>query len=200
MDPDPFGSAFQYYNCANLETSRSAAKGWGGPPPALPPPPAPPTAPGWYYRDLQNSSQGPFSLSQLAGWRGSLPMELRVWCVSAPASAASTEPLEERPLASVLGDTELLQLLRGGQLTGLPPNASGEAAEAALWRAAEAAEAAEAAATAAAAAAAARCEGLYGEEEGGGMSAAVLVEASLAGWPAEARAEALSGAAARAPA
>ncbi|PRW59368.1 rho GTPase-activating 27 isoform X6 [Chlorella sorokiniana] len=98
------------------------------------PPASPAYTPGYYYRDVAGQVQGPFTLEQLRGWRGSLPMDLPVLQLTEPqpekqaASGAASPPAgqaggqgEERQassrwvqleLARLLGDNELLERWR----------------------------------------------------------------------------------------
>ncbi len=85
--------------------------------------------PGYYYRDVGGQMQGPFTLEQLRGWRGSLPMDLPVLQLTEPqpadqqaasgdAAPGQGESQEQEQqsgsrwvqleLARLLGDDELL--------------------------------------------------------------------------------------------
>jgi hypothetical protein len=188
---DASGGGHYFYNTVSAETTWTQPAGWGS---ALAP-----AAPGYFYRDLSGTAQGPFELAHIAAWRGVLPLELPVWWSDGAGSAAAVTPL-----AHVLGDTELLSLLHGGGLP-LPRNATAAQVEQALAAAAATVDAEdsawwEAQAAAAepeeAAAAAGREDG--GDDDdgaggGGGISFAELAAASLAGLPPEERSRVLAG-------
>ncbi len=195
--PDATSGKCYYYNAATAETTWTQPQGWGS---AL----APALA-GWFYRDLSGDVQGPFDMAQLRAWRGALPMELQVWWSD---GSAAPGPAAVAPLAQVLGDGELLALLRAGQLP-LPPRATAAQADQLLAEAAavadaqgtawwEAQERDEAAAPPDAAAADAGDAGGADDEDGeggggGGFCVGELAAAALAGLPPEERSRVLAG-------
>ena len=176
-----------YHNTSTQVVTWELPAGWGRETqPAHTTSAAPGASGGWFYSDLQGSTQGPFSTEQLAGWRGVLPLELRVWHQAADAAATAAVPL-----AQVTGDVQLLTLLRSGQLP-LPPNATAAHAEAVLAATEAAANAAggdawwaahEAAQSGGAPPGDGVCNSLFSE----------LAEASLAGMPEDVRARVLAG-------
>jgi len=152
---------------------------------------------GWWYTDLQDVKQGPFSQLQLSAWRGVLSMNLSVWWQE--DAATSDMEAAKLPLAHVTGDMQLLQLVQSGQLS-LPANATACQAEAML-------AAAEAAADAHGDAWWAQQQQAAQDEAGSAAVAAPaassfadeLAQAALEGLPADVRARVLAGDTGEAP-
>lgn len=178
---DPSSGKCYYYHSGTGETTWTQPGGWGLA--VAPPAPQQPAVPGYMYTDIQGVTQGPFQQAQLVAWRGMLPMELRVWWSDGRGGAGPPSPL-----AVLLGDADLLALLRSGQLP-LPDGATAQQAE-------QVVAAAEAATDAAGGEdwwAAQQAAQEQGDGDQGGLSFAELAQAALAGLPEEERARVLAG-------
>eukprot|EP01025_Chloroclados_australasicus_P062109 TRINITY_DN8156_c0_g1_i4.p2 TRINITY_DN8156_c0_g1~~TRINITY_DN8156_c0_g1_i4.p2 ORF type:complete len:558 (+),score=101.59 TRINITY_DN8156_c0_g1_i4:56-1675(+) len=83
---------------------------------------------GWYYYDLQQQVQGPFSNDQLRVWRSQLPMDLQLWFCD-PAKGDKDEPVCMH-VYEVLGDKEIYEHWQ----KATQGNASGPAPSAPQWQ------------------------------------------------------------------
>ena len=70
------------------------------------PPAAAAYAPGYYYRDVASLMQGPFTLEQLRGWRGSLPMDLPVLQLTQEPQPDAQAPSSEAAPAAGQGGSQ----------------------------------------------------------------------------------------------
>ena len=184
---DASSGRWYYHNTGTQVVTWECPAGWGTETQQSPPSAAQAPGSGWYYADLQGATQGPFSAEQLTGWRGVLPLELRVWHQAEGSASAQAVPL-----AQVTGDMQLLTLLRSGQLP-LPPNATASHAEAVLAATEAAANAAGGDAWWAAHEAAQSGGGAPSGEGAPSSLFSELAAASLAGMPEDVRARVLAG-------